>query len=186
MSDNQQPTTENSQLTPKEQFQREYQAGKVAFERGQYRMSIERLEAAKGFVMPQTRQGGEVKIWLATAYQAANRTSEAISLCQQLTQHPHWEIRKQGKRLLDILKAPALRRPKEWITEIPNLENLSESEAKPRSYSRSTRQATSKPSRQEPKVYSPGEINTKDNQFIWAALIAILLILGGLAWLAQA
>lgn len=186
MSDNQQPTTENNQPTPKEQFQQEYQAGKVAFERGQYRVSIERLEVAKSLVMPQTRQGGEVKIWLATAYQAANRTSDAIALCQQLTQHPHWEIRKQGKRLLDILKAPALRRPKEWVTEIPDLGNLSESQIKPRSYSRSTRPATSKPSRQEPEVYNPGEINTQDNQFIWAALLAILLILGSLAWLAQA
>lgn len=46
-----------------EKFQQKYQAGKQAMERGQYRLSIENLEAAKDLVAPNSRRGGEAQIW---------------------------------------------------------------------------------------------------------------------------
>ncbi|NEQ28041.1 MAG: hypothetical protein F6K28_55440, partial [Microcoleus sp. SIO2G3] len=95
--------TENLQVA-----QTQYQAGKTAFERGDYRQSVQALEKAVSLVARNTRVGGEMQFWLVTAYQAAEQQQEAIALCEQLTRHPDLQTRQQAKRLLYILKAPRL------------------------------------------------------------------------------
>lgn len=166
-----------------ETFKIEYQAGKIAFERGQYRQSVKHLETAIALVARQSRLGGEVQMWLVTAYQAANQQQEAIALCQKLKRHPHPEIRKQGKNLLYILQAPQLKRPREWMTEIPDLAALPDSDTEDRRGSGVTNQNSKKSIKSEPEPLDLSEVNTKDNPFIWIALFAILFILGGLWWL---
>jgi tetratricopeptide (TPR) repeat protein len=163
-----------------EQFQQEYQAGKEAFERGNYQQSISCLETAHQLVSPYSRKGGEVGIWLITAYQAANRVQDAIAMSQKLSRHPHTEIRKQSQRLLYILKAPALKRPKEWMVEIPDLGTLPESDPKDR---RGSNRVKSASKLKEPEIIDLSQVNSKDNSFVWLALIAVLLTLGGLWWL---
>ncbi|MGK7872759.1 MAG: tetratricopeptide repeat protein [Xenococcaceae cyanobacterium] len=162
-----------------EKFQIEYQAGKYALERGQYRLSVQHLEKASQLVALPSRLGGEANIWLVTAYQAAGMQAEAIALCKQLCKHPHSEIRKQSKHLLYIIEAPQLKRPREWMTEIPDLGALSDSEPKYRRGSGLAKQSQSSPG--DPIDLS--QVNTKDNQFIWVALLVILLTFGGLIWL---
>jgi tetratricopeptide (TPR) repeat protein len=162
-----------------ELFQSEYQQGKYAFERGQYRLGVQHLEKACQLVAPNSRLGGEAQMWLVTAYQAANQLQEAISLCKQLTQHPNLEIRKQSKRLLYIIEAPKLQRPREWMTEIPDLSKASESNGQYLRGSGTVKKNVS-------PVIEPidlSQVNTKDNKFIWVALILILLLLGGAIWL---
>ncbi|PSO54016.1 MAG: hypothetical protein BRC40_15945 [Cyanobacteria bacterium QH_8_48_120] len=166
-----------------EEFQQEYQAGKIAFERGQYRTSVERLEKACSLVARQSRLGGEIRMWLVTAYQAANQTQEAIALCQQLERHSNAEIRKQSKELLYIIKAPPLKRPQEWMTKIPDLSAMPESDPKERRGSGTVKSSQKKRPTSEPEPLDWSQVNTKDNQFVWAALLAILAILGGLVWL---
>ena len=162
----------------KEKFRIEYQAGKAAFERGDYRAAVQRLEAACALTSRNTRLGGEAQIWLVTAYQAAGQTEDAIALCQQLTRHPDPETSKQGKRLLYILQAPQLQRPAEWMTQIPDLAAIGDSEPKHR---RGTNVLKTKS--QEPlEPVDLTQVNTKDNQFIWVALIALALTVGGLIW----
>lgn len=161
-----------------EQFQEEYKAGKEALERGQYGISIERLEKAYQLVSEGSRLGGEVGISLVTAYQAANRVEDAIALCQKLTTHPHPEIRLSGKRILYIIQAPALKRPSEWMTEIPDLAALPESDPKDRRGSSPAQVKQKTGTELEPLDLS--SVNTKDNLFIWLALLAIILVLGGL------
>lgn len=162
----------------KEKFRIEYQAGKAAFERGDYRAAVQRLEAACALMSRNTRLGGEAQIWLVTAYQAAGQTQDAIALCQQLTRHPDPETSKQGKRLLYILQAPQLQRPAEWMTQIPDLGGIADSEPKHR---RGTNVVKTKS--QEPlEPVDLTQVNTKDNQFIWVALIALALTVGGLIW----
>jgi hypothetical protein len=122
-----------------------------------------------------------VEIWLVTAYEAAGRNQEAIDLCQELQRHPFPETSKQAKRLLYILKAPKLQRPSEWMTEIPDLGTLSDNDQKIRASSnpvKSTRQVAI-----EPKIIDLNQVNTKDNRFIWVALVVIVLTLSYLAWL---
>ncbi|MEC4818712.1 MAG: tetratricopeptide repeat protein [Scytonema sp. PMC 1069.18] len=156
-----------------------YQAGKVAFEKGQYREAVEQLEKASALLAPNSRLAGEVKIWLVTAYEATGRSDEALSLCEQLKSHPHIEISKQARELHYILKAPRLQRPKEWMTEIPDLGAVPDNESNIR-FSANTKSSQKVPP--EMKFDDLSQVNTRDNRFIWAALVAIGLILAGLAW----
>jgi hypothetical protein len=162
-----------------EQFQTAYQQGRYAFERGQYRLSVQHLTKASELVALGSRLGGEVQIWLVTAYQAANQLSEAKSLCKQLTTHPHAQIRKQSKRLLYILDAPQLQRPREWMSEIPDMTKASDGNVQYLRGSGTVKKTSS--GTIEPIDLS--QVNTKDNKFIWVALILVLLILGGTIWL---
>ena len=158
----------------------EYQAGKAAFERGQYRESVQHLEKASVLVARNSRLGGEVQIWLVTAYEATGQTTEAIALCQQLSHHPHSETSKQGKRLLYILQAPQLQRPAEWLTQIPDLGTLADNDAKIRLSSGTGTIPT--PQSPTPEPVDLSQVNTGDNRFTLVALIALALTLGGLVW----
>lgn len=171
-------------MTPEEnqeKFQIEYQAGKNALECGEYRQSILHLEAASQLVTRGSRLGGEVLIWLVTAYQAAGKVDEAIALCQQLANHPHYETRKQSQDLLFIIKAPKLNRPQEWMSQIPDLSAVDKSEAEFRRGKGTT--VYKKGQENEPEV-DLTKVNTKDNQFIWVALSVILLTLVSL-WIVK-
>lgn len=164
-----------------EKFRLDYQAGKAAFEVGKYRISVQRLEAATTLVNPNSRLGGEVQIWLVTAYEANGQTQEAIALCRRLTKHPDSETRKQSKNLLYILEAPQLQRRAEWMTQIPDLAGLADSEPQERRGSGNLAIPNrNSQARWEPEPIDPSEINTKDNQFIWVALLAIAVTIIGL------
>ena len=169
-----------------ETLQAEYQSGRNAFERGDYRKSVKHLEAANSLANPQSRLGGEIQTWLVTAYEATGQRSEAIALCKQISRHPDLTTRKQGKRLLYILEAPKLKTRPEWLTQIPDLTELTESDPQNR---RAASQGGSaklpeKPSFQlEPVDLS--QVNARDNRFIWVALGAALIALLSLVWLAQ-
>lgn len=165
----------------------EYQIGKDAFERGEYRKSVQYLERASALTDPGSRFGGEVQIWLVTAYEATGQRSEAIALCQKISRHPDIKTRQQGKRLLYILEAPKLQTRPEWLTEIPDLSNLSDSEAK--DHRGSSKFGTATPlkltQKTRPAIPEPvdlSQVNT-NNRFIWVALVAAGLIVGGLVWL---
>lgn len=163
-----------------------YEAGKIAFERGRYRQSLQCFEAACQQVEKSSRLGGEVQIWLATAYQALGQQKEAIALCQKLTRHTHYQTRKQAKRLLEILQAPPLSSNIKGLIEFPDMSQLDENpsqklvgnSSKSPSLKNSSRQAD------ESQPIDLTQVNTEDNQFLWLALIGIIVILGGLFFLA--
>jgi tetratricopeptide (TPR) repeat protein len=159
-----------------------YQSGKVAFEKGQYREAVEQLEKASALLSGNSRLGGEVQIWLVTAYEAAGRTDDALALCEQLKRHPHLETSKQAKELHYILKAPRLQRPREWMTEIPDLGAVPDNETKMRLTANHTK-SFKKEMPPEPEFVDLTQVNTRDNRFIWLALIVIALTVGSLVWL---
>ena len=165
-----------------EQFQINYQAGQTAFERGEYRQAVNEFEAASALITPNSRRGGEVHIWLITAYEATGQRAEAIAVCKQLARHPDPETRKQAKNLLYIMQAPELSRRADWLSEIPDLTNLPDSDGKFRQGSAGSNPSRSPKKRPEPEPIDLSQVNTKDNKFIWVALIAIGLTLGGLVW----
>ncbi|MEM8719721.1 MAG: outer membrane protein assembly factor BamD [Cyanobacteria bacterium P01_G01_bin.39] len=164
-----------------EKFHQKYQAGKQALERGQYRLSIENLEAATEVVPPNSRQGGEVQIWLVTAYQAANRLDEAIALAQELIVHPNTQTREQAQRILYIMKAPKLERPQAWMSEIPDLSTTDQGGSR---YVSAKKKPNSPPAQLELEDEELPFTDAPDNQFIWFALILTGLIIGSLWWLA--
>lgn len=159
-----------------------YRNGKVAFENGKYRQAVEELQKACALLGRNTRLGGEVQIWLATAYEAAGQNQEAIALCEQLKRHPYPDTTKEAKRLQYIFKAPKLERPKEWMTEIPDLATLSDNGSKIRLATSSKKSSTPKEA-EEMEFIDLSQVNTKDNRFIWLALIIIAVTLGSLLWL---
>lgn len=169
----------------RDNFRFNYQAGKQALENSQYRLSIQYLEETKKFTASSSRLGGEAQIWLVSAYQAAGMRSEAIALCRELLVHPSLETRKQAKRLLYIIEAPQLKRPKEWLTEIPDLTEISESDIQSKYVSAGSSDRKSKPKNnlnsKEPIDLS--QVDTKDNQFLGVALILAILIIAGLFWI---
>lgn len=152
-----------------------YQTGKISFENGQYREAVANLEKASTLLAANSRLGGEVNIWLVNAYEAIGRTDEAINLCQSLQRHPFPETSKQAKRLLYILKAPKLQRPREWMTEIPDLGALSDNDAKIPAAVKPKKLTAKTPT--EPEFIDLSQVNTQDNRFIWLALIVIVLTL---------
>ncbi len=158
-----------------------YQSGKAAFESGEYRQAVENLEKAIALVNPNSRLGGEVQIWLVTAYEAAERTEDAIALCEELKRHPFSETSKEARNLVYILKAPKLQRPREWMTQIPDLGALSDNESKIRLAAGTKSSQPKKPTERE--YVDLNQVNTKDNRFIWVGLITISFILGSLLWL---
>jgi tetratricopeptide (TPR) repeat protein len=158
----------------------DYLDGQAAFERGDYQQAVNYLEAAMVNIEPRSASGGEIQLWLVTAYEASGNLATAIDLCIKLTTHPRLETRQESKRILYILQAPTLVRREEWITKIPDLQDLDENNSSGGSAApRSNRFA---PRRQLPPLppIDPSEINTQDNGFITLMLI-IGLVSGG--WL---
>ena len=156
----------------------QFRIGQRAFENGEYRRSIEALEQAAGLANPNTPLGGEIQTWLVTAYQAAGQLAEAIDLCERLLQHPDLKTRQQGQRLLYILKAPQLQPRPEWLTQIPDLTDISDEATTTQYVSPSPKRLPPKP---EPEL-DLSQVNTQDNRFIWVALAVILLVAASLYW----
>jgi FimV-like protein len=162
-----------------------YKSGKDAFERGRYRESVQALEKAASLVSRTSRFGGDVQIWLVTAYEAAGDKEAAIALCNQVARHPDPETSKQGKRLLYILKAPRLKTRPEWLTQIPDLGAIDDRQQQGQGLSKyaTVKKQPRKPTRPTlPEPIDLTQVNTKENQFVWLALGAIALTLLGLWW----
>ncbi|MEL7035449.1 MAG: hypothetical protein AAFO04_07490 [Cyanobacteria bacterium J06592_8] len=164
-----------------EQIQTEYRNGRAAFERGRYRQSVEHFETARNLVEKNTRLGGEVQIWLASAYQALGQNSSAIALCRQLKNHPHWDTRKQSRRLLEILEAPELKSNLEGVIKIPDMSGIEENE-RPIKVSQTASSKVRRPSTplSSPEPLDPASVNHQENGFLFITLIAIAVLLGGL------
>ncbi|MGD1850457.1 MAG: tetratricopeptide repeat protein [Cyanophyceae cyanobacterium] len=156
------------------------QRGKAAYESGRYRDAINILETATGVVQnPVSPLGGEISVWLVTAYEALGLRDSALGLCRTLCTHPDFTVRKQARRLLEILEAPQLNRPKEWMTEIPDLSSIEDGDSSqfPVAHVRpkSTKIAKEDPDLEPP--LKPEERRYNDGLF-WA--IALILLVGAL------
>ena len=86
---------ENTQL----KAQQAYEQGQRAFETGRYREAIDRLEAASGWTEPSTELGGEIQVWLVTAYEALGLRDQALALCRQACRHRSLTVRQSARRL---------------------------------------------------------------------------------------
>jgi tetratricopeptide (TPR) repeat protein len=158
-------------------------AGERAFERGRYAESIEWFEQALARSYPTARKGGEIQLWLVNAYQLMGENQEAIVRCEKLLLHPSPWIKQQAKNLLYILRAPVLQRPKEWMTEIPDLANLSDSERRDRYVPPKTENDRKRAQKPVIEEIDLSQVNTQDNQFVGVAFVLILVILGSVWWL---
>lgn len=161
-----------------------YEAGQAAFERGNYREAVTALEAGIQLVGRGTPLGGSIQLWLMNAYFAADRQAEAIAVGEILAKHPDMEIRKQSKRILEILQAPQLKRRENWMTPIPDLSDLEAGDNKALNLTKyvNTKFTNQPHPAKESQPEDLSQINTRDNGFLWLSLVAVLLVLGEL-WL---
>jgi hypothetical protein len=166
-------------------FDTDYQSGQIAFERGEYRQAVGYFVAAIAQVPPNTQIGGEVQIWLATAFEATGQISEAKALCHKLSNHPNLDTRQASKRMLYIMQAPELTRRDEWLIKIPDLTHIEDAEGNFAVNNTPTLPSKAK-ERSLDEIYAPvdlSQINTQDNGFISISLILTILTLVGL-WFA--
>jgi hypothetical protein len=117
---------------------------------------------------------------LVTAYQAGNMIDEAIALAQQLITHPDTQTREQAQNILYIMKAPKLERPKEWMSEIPDLAQADQGASR---YVGAKKKSTPESTSITLKDLEPAPTDPQETQFIWFALGLIILIIGSLVWL---
>ncbi len=167
-------------------FETDFQSGQLAFERGEYRQAVSYFLAAIAQVQPNTRTGGEIQIWLATAFEATGQIAEAKALCQQLSNHPSLDTRQASKRMLYIMQAPELTRRDEWLIKIPDLTHIEDAEGNFAVNNTPILPSKAK-ERSIDEIYAPvnfSQVNTKDNGFIYVALIFTILTLAGL-WFAS-
>jgi hypothetical protein len=165
-------------------FDTDFQSGQLAFERGEYRQAVSSFLAAVAQVQPNTRIGGEVQIWLATAFEATGQIAEAKALCQKLSNHPSLDTRQASKRMLYIMQAPELTRRDEWLIKIPDLTHIEDADGNFAVNNTPILPSKAK-ERSIDEIYAPvdlSQVNTKDNGFIYVALILTVLTLAGL-WL---
>lgn len=160
-----------------------FQAGQAAFERGHYQEAVKALLKAHGMGDRNSVLGGEIQIWLVTAYEAIGQRQEALALCRQLKVHPARQVRKQSKRLLYIMEAPKLEKRSEWLTQIPDLDEVNERDLKRRMGIGSKGKKEPEQGAIESESVDFSQVNTHDGGFIWIALGMITVILGGLVWL---
>jgi hypothetical protein len=158
----------------------DYRHGQAALERGDYQQAVRYLASALAAVEPRSQIGGEIQMWLVTAYEASGDLAAAIDLCVQLTTHPRIETRQESKRILYILQAPTLVRREEWVTKIPDLQDLESHSGSTGSSARSTNQSAPRRQLSPPPPIDPSEINTNDNGFMALMLILGIAVMGWL------
>lgn len=162
----------------REQAKAALQLGQATFERGRYRKAIECFQAALALSNPIGPRGGEIQMWLVNAYVAAGDNEAGLALCRKLIRHPDIETQRQSKRLLYILEAPELEMKPEWTTKIPDLAGMEDDQKRP--YTQRPKSPRRRKPKPEPEPLDLSEVNTEDNQFVWIALVGILLTIGGL------
>lgn len=161
-----------------------FATGQLAFERGNYREAVAAFEEGKQLAGGGTLLGGSIQLWLMNAYSAAGRHQDATALGEKLSKHPDTEVRKQSRRVLEILQAPRLNRRADWLTPIPDLSELENSQKKDFTIHNYSPKPKSGSSVAVPEPEDLTQINTQDNGFLWAAIAAVLLMFAGLWWLA--
>ena len=169
------PTELEQELAAERQFQARalLQRGKTAYESGRYRDAINQLETAAGVM--------QNPVWLVTAYEALGLRESALELCRKICQHPDFTVRKQARRLLEILEAPQLSRPKDWMSEIPDLSSLDEGDRTQVPIARNPNKSKSVRSEKPPEPPLPPEERRYSETWFWAIALGVL-IAGLAAW----
>lgn len=155
-------------------------AGQALFERGRYKKAIAHFQTALALSNPIGSRGGEIQMWLVNAYIASGDEEAGKTLCRKLIRHPDLDTKQLSKRMLYILEAPELEMKPEWVTKIPDLANMDD-DNKIR-YAQRPKKKRKRKTKPEPEPIDLSEVNTADNQFVWIALVGIILTLGGLFW----
>lgn len=150
----------------------------LTFERGAYDRALQWVDEA----LIHYPLAGILKLWQGLALEAMGRSGEAIALVRPLLRHGDADVVERARYLLSVWEAPRLQRPREWLTEIPDLSHLSEdgwnlTPVLPRrSASRSQADALKSQS-----SHSPEQTSSIRGRALWigAALVGLLILIWG-------
>jgi tetratricopeptide (TPR) repeat protein len=149
-----------------------FNLGKQALERGFPQDAIQALETALDQSYPQSYLGGEIQIWLATAYEATGQHQAAMDRCRQLRQHPDPRIRKQSADILYIWEAPVLQTRPDWLVKIPDLSQMEDNPQPTAGAGLNRPKKQTRPIAPEPEL-DPAVINRRDNGFVWIGILVL-------------
>ncbi len=95
---------------------------KVAIERGNYGQAVRLLEPLCETYTPLQPGGDTLRLLLATALMGQGQSERAASCCRSLLNSANPQRRAQARDLLQVLEAPALKRPRNWSLTLPRLD----------------------------------------------------------------
>lgn len=95
---------------------------KVAIERGDYGQAVRLLEPLCDDHSPLHPGGDLLRLLLATALMGQGQTERAAACCRSLQGCTNPQRRAQARDLLQVLEAPALKRPRNWSLTLPRLD----------------------------------------------------------------
>jgi hypothetical protein len=95
---------------------------KVAIERGNYARAVALLEPLCDATSPLQPPGDILRLLLATALMGQGQGERAAACCRSLQRCADPQRRSQARDLLQVLEAPALKRPREWSLTLPRLD----------------------------------------------------------------
>jgi hypothetical protein len=97
---------------------------KTAIARGDYGRAVRLLEPLCEDHSPVRPPGDSLRLLLATALMGLGEGERAIACCRALLGCADPRRRAQARDLLQVLEAPALRRPREWSLTLPRLDQV--------------------------------------------------------------
>ena len=92
---------------------------KVAIERGNYGRAVALLEPLCELHSPLHPPGDMLRLLLATALMGQGQVERAAACCRSLQGCADPQRRSQARDLLQVLEAPALKRPRDWSLTLP-------------------------------------------------------------------
>ncbi|MFI0403003.1 MAG: DUF3153 domain-containing protein [Cyanobium sp.] len=95
---------------------------KVAIERGNYARAVALLEPMLDEYSPMQPPGDILRLLLATALMGQGQGEQAAACCRSLQSCADPQRRAQARDLLQVLEAPALKRPRDWSLTLPRLD----------------------------------------------------------------
>jgi hypothetical protein len=98
------------------------QQAREALERGDYGLVLRLLEPLAGQESVASVRGADLRLIMATALMGLGQAERAAACCRALERCVDPRRRAQARDLLQVLEAPALRRPRSWSLTLPRLE----------------------------------------------------------------
>ena len=95
---------------------------KLAIERGSYSRAVALLEPLCDVYGPLQPPGDILRLLLATALMGQGQGERAAACCRSLQRCADPQRRAQARDLLQVLEAPALKRPRDWSLTLPRLD----------------------------------------------------------------
>lgn len=141
---------------------------RVAVERGNYGRAVALLEPLCELHSPLNPPGDILRLLLATALMGQGQGERAAACCRSLQSCSDPQRRSQARDLLQVLEAPALRRPREWSLTLPRLD-----EAPPLEGIASARRS---PPRRTVEALPPPPVGPTRSPLGFAAIVVLLLV----------